>query len=358
MAPSSFGKAGGWAVVSMTWKGRELLQTHRPPGPLQGYLPVSLTCKELAHIYNCHRQGVQLTPEDFLCAHEIAMLASDNYPDEPDRADKTKKKILKALISPQADPLVNQQDSITNRRNNTDGGISRKTDNRAILVLELKNHLGQSGDPVMQLIAYHSTIAAHDVETLISSRHSCLLLSMAGPYVTALLGTWTGQCFSYDYLGSIVVFPSEDPTLMIEQAVFWRHIKDHVAHLAREYTPEDKALDTPGFPYFTTFTAQGKAVAFKYEGCVPKNARVFYAKEEGGEGVFVFTLSLLVLSSLRISCFLFARDASLSSSAPPTVKPFISSFFSMVWPQSSTPFRTLKTPSEDGRWLLWSASRM
>ena len=44
MSPSASRKAGVCSAVDMEWKGRQLLQTHRPPGPLQGYLPVTLTC--------------------------------------------------------------------------------------------------------------------------------------------------------------------------------------------------------------------------------------------------------------------------------------------------------------------------
>lgn len=287
-APSSFCKDRKWADKNLLFNHNELLQTHRCPAPAHGYLHISTTTPEIAHIYQVHEQGVaaeELTAKDHEFAFTIADLSCDVYRDEPHRAEAVADHVLSWLCPNNAD----KQLSLTNVRNRNDGAITRKGPRpHALLHLELKNELGQSGDPVMEVIAYHAKYAARKVDALAFS-HPSILVTISGPHVIVYCGAWTDRCFQYDHLDSISLLVTADPLTKMRQAKFWKLIKAHVQYLADQPVEKQNQLGYPHINQCASVTQGEAPIAFVYTGTLGTKDGVFLAKERDSGVILILS---------------------------------------------------------------------
>jgi hypothetical protein len=283
IAPSEFAKSRAWQHVDPTWKGTRLLETHRHPASAVGYLHVSLTDETLAEIYELHQKGIDLAlkAEDCKFTREIAELACATYEKEDDRKPKMRKPMLNYLGPANAD----KQDSSTSSRSTqkegeikTDGGLKRRDEPQYyFLHIEFKNELGQSGDPVMELVCYTIKFATEDASWLKTSTLPTILIAVSGPHVVVICAAWTGKCFQFDYLDSITLFKTCHMPEMERQAKFWKQLKLDLEKLASA----PAKLRQAGFPYRCEFkdAETNEKVTLKYTEEIKNHPGVFEATD-------------------------------------------------------------------------------
>jgi len=320
--PSTYCKQLMWAQpeFQISTPQGPLLRNCRPPNE-EEYLHASLFSPALASLFDVlASKDISLEKTDYYFAQEVAAICYDceNYENYKRNSLREcfRKYFRFGSLLPQDSTSGTQSQSQTPSTDfsilgtslHASSGSSLQKTNPLLLVLEVKNELGESGEPVQEALAYYLN---HITEDHLQTRCPCLLLTLSGPYMISSCIVFTGKGFQMDPLACLPLFPSgHRKASRKEQTTFWKAVKDALVSMDEECS--NPTPWQPGFPYPMCYEDEEtkESVKFRYQGLLTKKKDlVFLAQTQGKDKkqVTIFlNFFLLFVSSRSIkTSFLF-----------------------------------------------------